>query len=212
MNEKYWLDTLQNSEHAETVRQKLRLGELCEGPWERQPTSIEQAWQYLTPSHQYHREWQDGHAARGPVFIPLTRIDAQLWRGPQPDLAMLQSLQKQGLNTVYNLRPECETSRNLCEQLDLTYHHIPVQDMSVPELGQVLEFLKTFENAKTIGLVHCFAGQGRTGLFTAAYRVHRGHSPEQAILDTNQETGRKGMRPCQNRWIMENYSQCIPSK
>lgn len=209
--EKYWLDTLQNSEHAETVREKLRRGELSEGPWSTQPTSIEEAWQFLTPSSQFHCEWQNGHAARGPVLIPLTRVDAHLWRGPQPDLEMLQSLKAQGLNTVFNLRPECHDSAKLCQQLTLDYHYIPVQDMSVPELPQVQSFLEQFQNPRTVALIHCFAGQGRTGLFTAAYRVFRGYTPEQAILETNQETGRKGMRPCQNRWVLEN-SPCILSK
>lgn len=209
--ENHWLATLQNSEHAEMVRQKLRQGELSHGPWETQPESIEEAWQFLTPSSQFHCDWQNGHAARGPVFIPLTRIDAQLWRGPQPDLETLQSLQQQGLNTVYNLRPECHDSARYCQMLGLTYHYIPVQDMSVPELQQVQGFLDTFRDPETRGLVHCFAGQGRTGLFTAAYRVFRGYSAEQAILETNQETGRKGMRPCQSRWILENFT-CILSK
>ena len=210
--ETYWLATLNNSEHAETVRQSLRKGQLVDGPWEVQPTSIEQAWQYLTPGHDYHRQWQDGHAARGPVLIPLTRVDDHLWRGPQPDLLTLQALQKQGLTSVYNLRTECELSKDLCQELGLTYHHIPVQDMSVPELAQVLDFLKTFENPQTRGLVHCFAGQGRTGLFTAAYRILRGLTPDQAIELTNGETGRKGMRPCQNRWVLENHQLCILSK
>jgi protein tyrosine phosphatase (PTP) superfamily phosphohydrolase (DUF442 family) len=207
----YWQATLDNSEHAETVRRALRQNQLADGPWEVQPTSIEQAWQYLTPDHQFHRQWQDGHAARGPIFVPLTRVDDQLWRGPQPDLDTLTSLQMQGLTAVYNLRTESELSRELCQQLGLDYHHIPVQDMSIPELSQVLDFLETFQNPRTRGLVHCFAGQGRTGLFTAAYRVRRGLSPEQAIQITNEETGRKGMRPCQSRWIMENHPLCIPS-
>lgn len=210
--ETYWQATLDNSEQAETVRQGLRQGQLLDGPWDVQPTSIEQAWQYLTPGHDYHRQWQEGHAARGPVLIPLTRVDAQLWRGPQPDLATLQSLQEQGLTAVYNLRTECDSSKGLCQQLGLSYHHIPVQDMSIPELSQVLEFLESLENPQTRGLVHCFAGQGRTGLFTAAYRIRRGQGPEEAVLITNHETGRKGMRPCQSRWIMENHSLCIPSK
>ncbi|MCW5871649.1 MAG: dual specificity protein phosphatase family protein [Candidatus Eremiobacteraeota bacterium] len=209
--EKYWLGTLQNSEHAESVREKLRRGELAEGPWDTQPGTIEEAWSYLTPSSQFHCDWQNGHAARGPVFIPLTRIDGQLWRGPQPDLETLRTLQRQGLNTVFNLRPECHDSAGLCRQLGLTYHYLPVQDMSVPELPQVYGFLEQFADPRTVALVHCFAGQGRTGLFTAAYRVFRGYTPEQAIWETNQETGRKGMRPCQNRWILEN-SSCILSR
>ena len=215
-----WLATLNHSEWAESLRQRLRLGQhdlsdlLHQGPWETHPQTPEHAWQFLTPSHEFARNWQNQHAARGPVFVPLAQVDPWLWRGPQPDLATLQSLQQQGLTTVFNLRPECDDSLGFCRDLGLEYRHYEVRDMSVPELGQVADFLDYFRGGGGPALVHCFAGQGRTGLFAAAYRIFRGLSAQEAIDVTNQESQRKGMRPCQARWILQHAEQltCIPSK
>lgn len=217
-----WLATLNHSEWAEQLRVRLRQGRIdlddliAQGP----PVSAWQSWlqsrcpqqaeQLLTPDHQLHCDWQNGHAARGNVLIPLTQIDNQLWRGPQPDETILQKIPD--LKTLINLRPEDRRSQQLADQLGLNYLHLPVQDMSVPSLAQVQEYLAYFEKNDGTALVHCFAGQGRTGLFVAAYRIYRGLNPEEAIAITNQETGRKGMRPCQAQWIRENSQQCIPSK
>ena len=215
-----WLATLNNSEWAESLRQRLRLGQhdlsdlLHRGAWETHPETPEQAWQFLTPSHEFARNWQNACAARGPVFVPLAQIDPWLWRGPQPDLAVLESLRSQGLTTVFNLRPECDDSEKHCQQLGLHYKRYEVRDMSVPEFQQVADFLDYFRGGGGPAMVHCFAGQGRTGVFAAAYRIFRGHGAQEAIDLTNQESQRKGMRPCQARWVLDHSEQltCIPSK
>ncbi|MFN8610013.1 MAG: sulfur transferase domain-containing protein [Vulcanimicrobiota bacterium] len=217
-----WLATLNHSEWAEQLRVRLRQGRidledlLSQGPpvaawreWLKSPCP-HRAVQLLTPDHRLHCQWQAEHAARGNVLVPLTRIDAWLWRGPQPDHTIVDQIP--GLKALINLRPEDDRSQPLAARLGLDYLHFPVQDMSVPSLEQVRDYLAYFANGGGPALVHCFAGQGRTGLFVAAYRIYRGCQPEEAIRLTNLETGLKGMRPCQNQWIRENGHQCIPSR
>ncbi|MBS2036820.1 dual specificity protein phosphatase family protein [bacterium] len=217
-----WLATLNHSEWAEQLRVRLRVGRtdlddlIAQGPpvaaWQQWLSSRcpDQARQMLTHDHELHCQWQNQHAARGNVLVPLTRIDDYLWRGPQPDESIQEKIPD--LKALINLRPEDRRSQELSKQLGLDYLHVPVQDMSVPSPAQVQDYLAYCASLTGPALVHCFAGQGRTGLFVAAYRIFRGHDPESAILLTNQETGLKGMRPCQAQWIRENGHLCIPSK
>lgn len=223
--EEAWLCTLNHSEWAESIRclfltgsesRPQILSRLMAGPelpklWQELVHSQADwdSWSHhgqklLTPEHQFHKAWQHNHANAGPVLIPLIRIDEHLWRGPQPDSQVLTSLKSQGLSTIFNLRSECRQSEPLAEELGLSCVTIPVQDMSVPRVEQVLEFLDQIASNCRPGsaLVHCFAGQGRTGLFVAAYRICKGVAVDAAIELTDRETGRRGMRQPQRDWLV----------
>ncbi|MGH7370059.1 MAG: fused DSP-PTPase phosphatase/NAD kinase-like protein, partial [Candidatus Methylomirabilaceae bacterium] len=65
----------------------------------------------------------------------------------------------------------------------LRYLHLPVPDYGAPTIQQIDEFLAFVETAEGDGavVVHCFAGQGRTGTMLACALVDRGMSAEQAI-------------------------------
>jgi len=225
--EEAWLFTLDQSEWAESIRSLLLTGSesrslivshLLAGPdlptlWQQLVNSqtdwqswSQQCQKLLTPEHQFHKAWQQRHASAGPVLIPLIRIDEHLWRGPQPDLEALASLKEQGLSTIFNLRNECRQSEKLAEDLGLSCVTIPVQDMSVPGIDQVLQFLDHVASKSRPGsaLVHCFAGQGRTGLFVAGYRIWKGMAVHQAIELTDRETRRRGMREPQRAWLIRH--------
>lgn len=211
-----WNLILDHSDWAEEVRAHLlRFGEtqperlqalLQAGPtlgqlWS--DYSMEGLRRLLTPDHDVAVAWQLSKARAGDVFVPLVRVDEHLWRGPQPTAESLR--QMTGLRAVVNLRRECSSSHGLAAEAGLHYLDIPVQDMSVPRFEQVVEFLDHFRaEGPAPALVHCFAGQGRTGLFVACYRIWRGMDVEQAIALTDQETGRRGMRPSQRAWVREH--------
>ena len=204
----------------QTLQAKITAGPDLPAAWHNhQGFSLEHMQQLLTPAPEVAMAWQQGHADRGPVYVPLTHIDPCLWRGPQPSLEDLQQYKEQGLRAVINLRLECPSSQQWAAQAGLHYLYIPVQDMSVPTVDQVVGFLGYFANEQnpTPALVHCFAGQGRTGLFVAAYRIWRGMPVEEAITLTNVESTRKGMRPCQQAWLRQHMKEvlenlCSPSK
>jgi atypical dual specificity phosphatase len=62
--------------------------------------------------------------------------------------------------------------------------HLPVDDMTAPHPGQILEGLRFIDDQRVHGratAVHCLQGQGRTGTVLAAYLVRDGMPPEEAI-------------------------------
>lgn len=135
--------------------------------------------------------------------FPHRRVDEWLVRSPQPKLEGLQEVcRRTGVQRVINLRQETQESEPLCRQLGLDYHWIPVADMSVPELSQVWRFIQLFDEP-LVSLVHCYAGQGRTGLFVACYRIAGGMEVEAAIAATDAEVNSRGMRPGQRDWVRE---------
>ncbi len=88
-----------------------------------------------------------------------------------------------------------------CESL-----HIPVQDLTPPNLDQMRKTVEAIESTIQAGgkaVVHCGAGMGRTGVMLAAYLVYKGYSGEEAIgMIRNQRPGSIETRD-QERVIME---------
>ena len=62
--------------------------------------------------------------------------------------------------------------------------HLPVVDMAAPTVEQLQGFVSVVSEQLAAGervSVHCTAGKGRTGTFLAAYFIHQGMKPAQAI-------------------------------
>lgn len=231
MNELWeaWALTLDNPDWAESVRQELEfltpssaldllLHRLSQGPqlygwWDQLRDQLrssrgqagpllERGLTYLTPDPDFVRHWSDvqQHSAKYRSRASHVQVDAGLFRSPQPRLTALEHLKSQhGLTGVVNLREESQDSQALCAQAGLDYHWIPVEDMQVPRVEQVQEFLERVTSGVT--LVHCWAGQGRTGLFVACYRIARGWEVTAAIEGTDQEIYSRGMREGQREWV-----------
>lgn len=76
------------------------------------------------------------------------------------------------------------------EQAGLAWLHLPIIDFAGVEVSTLERFVRYVDEARTVGepvLVHCFAGQGRTGTCLAAYLVHQGLSPEEAIAEVRRQ-------------------------
>lgn len=91
-------------------------------------------------------------------------------------------LRRQGVRSIVSLT-EYPLDQRAVESLGFEYLHLPIPDYHAPTLAQVWTFLKFMERQRGAGavMVHCAAGQGRTGTILACALVHRGVSAEEAI-------------------------------
>jgi atypical dual specificity phosphatase len=98
------------------------------------------------------------------------------------DLAWLRG---QGIGAILTLT---ETPLDLAQisELDISYLHLPVIDMTPPtplQLMDALAFIDHHTAQNRPVLVHCLVGQGRTGTVLAAHKIRAGCAPEQAIAE-----------------------------
>lgn len=107
-------------------------------------------------------------------------------RGGQPSASGLEWLVNYGVCTIIDLRGT-DRLNQWClpkETLGLQVCHIPVEDFSTPCIDQVQLFCSTLrENIQEqrVVFVHCKAGIGRTGTFTACWRIANGADVEEAL-------------------------------
>lgn len=103
-----------------------------------------------------------------------------MW-GALPD--DLQEARSQGITAIVSLT-EAPLPIAVLREADMRYLHLPVVDFTPPALEQIEEFVRFVDSVREEGgavLVHCFAGQGRTGTLLAAYLVKNGLTAKEAI-------------------------------
>jgi atypical dual specificity phosphatase len=102
---------------------------------------------------------------------PLPRRDADL-----------QSLYDQGIRAILTLTERSLTantqiSDKLVRELGITLKHIPIDDFHAPTYEQAEEAVAFIDEMAAVGrpvLVHCLAGQGRTGCILHSYFLTKG--------------------------------------
>lgn len=99
----------------------------------------------------------------------------------------IESLADEGFSLVVSLLDESEQrpgyERALVDSLGLERVNIPVRDFQPPDVDQLVQFVRSLEEAdpKRV-VVHCLGGSGRTGTFAAAYWIARGMTAREAVL------------------------------
>lgn len=98
------------------------------------------------------------------------------------DLAWLRA---QGIGAVLSLTEEpLEAAAIARHGFDVL--HIPVEDLTPPspeQLAEALAFIDRQRSTDRAVVVHCLAGQGRTGTVLAAYLIRTGLAPDRAITE-----------------------------
>ena len=102
------------------------------------------------------------------------RVNANYYRGAQPQGRDYADLAALGVKTVINLTShDAEPDeRAVAEKAGMAYRQIPMTTRNAPTPEQLAEFLTIVnEPANQPVFVHCIGGKHRTGVMTAAYRM-----------------------------------------
>jgi tyrosine-protein phosphatase SIW14 len=103
------------------------------------------------------------------------KVNANLFRGAQPEEAGIQKLKELGVKTIINLRDDDERARVEgveAVKAGLRYFNIPLSNFDRPAdktVEQVLALIRETSNQPIF--LHCKRGSDRTGMIVAVYRI-----------------------------------------
>ena len=104
--------------------------------------------------------------------------------GASGDLgADLGFLRDRGISAILTLT-ETELDPWAIDRAQMASLHLPIFDMTAPQPSQFLEALAFIDDQQASAratVVHCLAGQGRTGSILAAWLIRQGATAQEAL-------------------------------
>lgn len=117
-------------------------------------------------------------------FVYQDKVAGSAHPGFGRDMAhSLAELRELGFAAILSLS-ESPLDSPLLQEFGFAYAHVPVIDFTPPSLEQMVDsvdFMEKHLARQEAVLVHCTAGQGRTGTILAAFLVARGLPAAEAI-------------------------------
>jgi protein tyrosine phosphatase (PTP) superfamily phosphohydrolase (DUF442 family) len=125
---------------------------------------------------------------RYPVKTYESKLDTHVTRGSRLSDTDMARLHNQGYKGVVNLCLENNDDAARAHSLGMNDLHLEILDNAPPTQAQVKQFLDfVTAPANQPAYFHCEAGQGRTGVMAAAYRMAvEGWTADQAITEGKQ--------------------------
>jgi protein tyrosine/serine phosphatase len=118
------------------------------------------------------------------------RVNANYYRGAQPEGQDYHDLAALGVKTIINLTSDDAqpNERQMTEQSGMRYVQIPMTTHREPTNAQIAQFLNIANDpASQPVYVHCVGGKHRTGVMTAIFRMtNDGWSADQAFSEMKQ--------------------------
>jgi tyrosine-protein phosphatase SIW14 len=118
------------------------------------------------------------------------RINANYYRGAQPEGQDYNDLAAMGVKTIIDLTSDDSqaSERQMTERAGMRYVKIPMTTHTPPTDTQIGQFFSIVNDpASQPVYVHCVGGKHRTGIMTALYRMtNDGWSADQAFSEMKQ--------------------------
>jgi uncharacterized protein (TIGR01244 family) len=132
------------------------------------------------------------------------QVNPTFYRGAQPTQSGIQSLARQGVKAIINLRAADERNtaeKQWVEAAGLRYFTVPLNGRARPTDAQVQDVLSLIEAPENQPVfLHCKRGKDRTGTIVACYRIaHDQWTGEKALAEA------KSLRLAWLELGMKNY-------
>jgi len=136
------------------------------------------------------------------------QVDESIYRGGQPTAQGFISLDRLGVKTVIDLRPDGEHSvkaeRQVMAAAGMHYVNVPMNSLATPsdeKISTVLALLKSPDAGPVF--VHCRRGADRTGTVIACYRIEHDRWRNQIALKEAESYGMSWMEIGMKRYVLK---------
>ena len=139
------------------------------------------------------------------------RVNANLYRGAQPNSAGIASLRRLGVKTIINLRMTNDIwapEPALARAAGIGYTNIPLVSIQRPTDAQVAQVLAAIKTAPGPVFIHCHFGADRTGTLIACYRIKHDRWSSETALHEAVQHGMLSAETDMKRFI-EEYAQSV---